>query len=541
MKLHAWTAITLAATLWGSAALAAAPVGQVISLEGEARAVRPDGATEQLALQSEIYLNDKVETSADSKLQIMMADDAVLNMGADSTLTIDEFVFNPAQQEENRTTVGLARGLFRVITAKVTDLNPEQFKVKSNKATIGIRGCELGFIIGAEAEDIQIVRLPETKAIYVERNGEGPGPQSLEILQQGTLVTVDAATGLQRAPLSAAEIADLIAKTTPFAVATEETPKTLSAGVDVFDEAGGLNSEAPEVAAGVRVADSGVLIGGGESVVAMASADELVQNAVTAQSRMTSDMLPAAPASEVPAAAEAPASPVVSVPDQPEPEAPPVAPSTPSTPPSPPTPGEVFPKIGTPVRVAGASGSGWSWGAWEQVDILNAAGDTRSTFSVSGSNAGVSPAALSDLLNGPSLVTLEGSIQSAAVLAMAGEGRLLTTDAGGANLFSVTAGFGALAPWKADMTLVSAQGDRLAFSANGFVNAADGSLSAPASAYALTAFGQGYDAGSLAVNQVNGTLVGNPVVNAAAGNFQFQHGAGPSVDGVFGADLVPTP
>ena len=42
----------LATTLIAGATLAAEPIGQVIAVEGEARAVRPDGAAEQLALES---------------------------------------------------------------------------------------------------------------------------------------------------------------------------------------------------------------------------------------------------------------------------------------------------------------------------------------------------------------------------------------------------------------------------------------------------------------------------------------------------------
>lgn len=525
----------LATTLIAGATLAAEPIGQVIAVEGEARAVRPDGAAEQLALDSVVYLNDRIQTLSESKLQILLADDAVVAMGEESSMTLDEFVYNPNRKEENSTTIGLIQGVFRVITARITDMNPEQFKVKSNKATIGIRGCELGFVIAPDVEDIQIIRLPERKMIRVEHAEGG----SLDIRQQGTLVRADDQGGLERRPLAPADIAAVVAQTTPPTVATESTTVRLADKADAFEEAAGLTPDAAEVAAGVRLSDSGVLIASDEAVNPTPSPDDLVQMASAGISRAEQVEMPSMPVPEVVETqptvetvedvAEVPLLPVV---------APPAA-AAPSPGPGP--EGETFPRLGVPAQVASASGQGWSWGAWEQVDVLNAAGDTRSTFTVSGANAGVTPAALNDLLNGPNLVTLEGSIQAAAVLAMAEQGRLMITDANGANLFSVTAGFGALAPWAADMTLASAQGDRLIFSANGFVNAADGSFAAPASAYSLTAFGQNYGAGSLTANQLSGSLVGADQVRGVAGDFRFEHGAGPSVNGVFGADLNPRP
>ena len=525
----------LAMSLIAGATLAANPIGQVIAIEGEARAVRPDGAAEQLALDSVVYLHDQIQTQPNSKLQILLADDAVVAMGEDSALTLDEYVYNPNQKEDNSTTIGLIQGVFRVITARITDMNPEQFKVRSNKATIGIRGCELGFLIAPEAEDIQIIRLPERKMIRVE-SVEG---SSMDIRQQGTLVRVDERGGLDRLPLSPADVASITAQTTPRAVRTEDTSIRLGSGADAFEEDAGLGADATEVAAGLRVADSGVIIASDESVIPTVSAEELIRLASASVPRMDAMEMPQTPEPVIVAVA---AEPLPTI----EPVAPPAAPGpdlepTPAPAPAPSPNGETFPQIGVPVQIASASGQGWSWGAWEQVDVLNAAGETQSSLSLRSANSGVTPAALNDLLNGPNLVTLEGNIQAAAVLAMAEQGRLMTTDASGANLFSVTAGFGALAPWAADMTLASAQGDRLVFSANGFVNAADGSIAAPASAYSLTAFGQNHGAGSLTANQLSGTLVGADQVRGVAGDFRFEHGAGPSVNGVFGADLAPRP
>ena len=182
MKKFLMTACLTVQGLVIGTAMAAEPIGQVISLTGQATVTANDGQAQRLAIKSEVYLNDRLDTKADSRLQIMLIDDAIISLGADSSMTLDEYVYNVMDQEDNASTVTFLKGVFRVITAKIADMNPERFKVKSNMATVGIRGCELCFDIGDEEESVQIVRLPEGKLI---RFDSLMGFGSFDVRQQG--------------------------------------------------------------------------------------------------------------------------------------------------------------------------------------------------------------------------------------------------------------------------------------------------------------------------------------------------------------------
>ena len=191
-------------SLLAGAAMAADPIGQVIGLQGQATVQGTDGRAEQMTLRSDVFLNDRIFTEVGAKLQIMMQDDAIVSMGENSEMTLDEYVYSSEVKEENTSKMSFLKGVFRVITAKITDLNPEQFKVRSNMATIGIRGCELGFDIGADHEEIQIVRIPEGKEIVVSSLLNSK--EVLNILQQGVMINLRAGSRMRKSPLNASDI-----------------------------------------------------------------------------------------------------------------------------------------------------------------------------------------------------------------------------------------------------------------------------------------------------------------------------------------------
>ena len=68
------------------------PIGNVASLTGKASVKRNDKSI-PLALKDDIYLNDVVQTSANSTLGITFSDGTTFNLKASSQITIDDFVY----------------------------------------------------------------------------------------------------------------------------------------------------------------------------------------------------------------------------------------------------------------------------------------------------------------------------------------------------------------------------------------------------------------------------------------------------------------
>ncbi len=180
-------------------------IGLIVAAQGKASAVDTAGMARELALQSEIMLNDTVKTEAKSRLQLMLSDDTLLAVGESSELIIDEYVYNPANTADNAFGVKMGKGVFRTVTGKITDLNPDRFKVKTRRATIGIRGCDLGFDTTAENEDkVAVLAIPAGKKIIITATESGDmltveTPTFVTISSRGIIVQRDLTTADRKA------------------------------------------------------------------------------------------------------------------------------------------------------------------------------------------------------------------------------------------------------------------------------------------------------------------------------------------------------
>ena len=158
--------------IWGlflAASLAGADsIGLTVAVQGKATAADASGTVRELAIKSEIQLNDSIKTGEKSRVQIMLNDDTLLAVGASSEMTIDEYVYSPANAADNSFGVKMGKGVFRTVTGKITDLNPDRFKVKTRRATIGIRGCEVGLDTTDKNEDrVSVLAIPKGKKIII--------------------------------------------------------------------------------------------------------------------------------------------------------------------------------------------------------------------------------------------------------------------------------------------------------------------------------------------------------------------------------------
>jgi hypothetical protein len=190
---------------------AADPIGLVVAVQGSATATDSAGSVRTLAISSDIFLNDSIQTGPASRLQLMLNDDSLVAQGERSEMTIDEYVYNPANASDNAFGARLGKGLFRTVTGKITDLNPDRFAVKTARATIGIRGCDLGYNITPSEDNISIITIPAGKKIFID-----PllGDQSL-MVESPSFVTVDDRGMIQQRDLTGADRSNAQQGTTP--------------------------------------------------------------------------------------------------------------------------------------------------------------------------------------------------------------------------------------------------------------------------------------------------------------------------------------
>src|SRR4051812_10980957 len=110
-------AAALTASVTVSQALAAyadTRVGVTSAVNPSAAGTPPGGDTRQLVIGSDIQFRERVITTTDGQAQILFLDQSSLLIAANSTVVIDEFVYDPATNKGNIAAT-LTQGSFRYI------------------------------------------------------------------------------------------------------------------------------------------------------------------------------------------------------------------------------------------------------------------------------------------------------------------------------------------------------------------------------------------------------------------------------------------
>jgi hypothetical protein len=157
-----------------SAVPAAVAIAVVIDVRGTT--VATDASAERprpLMTGSRIYLNEKIETVKASSVKIKFDDGTIMSQGENSSVMIDQYVYNPGNKVETKFGMYLIKGACHMVTGLITEINPERFKVRTRLATVGIRGCELAFRSKPEQDDIYILGLAGKENVTVDTTTDG--------------------------------------------------------------------------------------------------------------------------------------------------------------------------------------------------------------------------------------------------------------------------------------------------------------------------------------------------------------------------------
>ena len=125
-----------AVILIGMIGMQGSVVAQVV---GKTVAVNPvsTAAGRVLEIGAAVVHNERITTSARGSTQLLFIDRTTLNIGPNSDLLIDEYVFDP-NRGVGKMTVSLSKGLMRFVGGRIT--HNGSASVKTPPATIGIRG-----------------------------------------------------------------------------------------------------------------------------------------------------------------------------------------------------------------------------------------------------------------------------------------------------------------------------------------------------------------------------------------------------------------
>jgi hypothetical protein len=117
-------------------AASAEPIGNVAALTGTVTVVRNKNSL-ALKLRDDIFLNDVVQTSADSSLGITFDDGTTFRLSANAKIAIDNYVYEDGGKQ-NAATFNIGRGTVAFVAASVAKTG--DMKIDTPTATLGIRG-----------------------------------------------------------------------------------------------------------------------------------------------------------------------------------------------------------------------------------------------------------------------------------------------------------------------------------------------------------------------------------------------------------------
>lgn len=118
--------------------------GMVVASRGEVIALA-DGGSRELKQGDFIYVDDEIMTTNRSFVVLQFQDGAKVTVRPDSTLIIEQYLY--AGNDDDEATLNLVSGGLRVVTGAMAKTNPENYKVRTPVALMGVRGTEFSIML----------------------------------------------------------------------------------------------------------------------------------------------------------------------------------------------------------------------------------------------------------------------------------------------------------------------------------------------------------------------------------------------------------
>lgn len=148
MSLPVHSILLLSLSLLARGAWCASPdiVGFVKIAQGETSVI-----TEQTPVSAHpgtpLYLGSTLKTGGNGSLGVTFSDNTVMSFGPDTEVTIDDYLYKPAQ-DRLKLAARIAKGTLHYISGVIAKLKPEAVSINTPTGIIGVRGTR--FVVKAE-------------------------------------------------------------------------------------------------------------------------------------------------------------------------------------------------------------------------------------------------------------------------------------------------------------------------------------------------------------------------------------------------------
>lgn len=113
-------------------------VGYVKTLTPNAVLIH-NNRSEQLKIGSPVYSGSIIKTDSKGSAGLVLKDDTVLSLGADSEFEISDFVYKPSN-DQLKLNMKILKGTLEYISGVISKLKPEAISLMTPTGIIGVRG-----------------------------------------------------------------------------------------------------------------------------------------------------------------------------------------------------------------------------------------------------------------------------------------------------------------------------------------------------------------------------------------------------------------
>jgi len=128
-------------------------IGMVRSSHGVATVTR-GGKVLPASPGTKLMKGDVLDTGSSGTMGIIFRDNSTLSLGPESSLSIDEFLFSPAEGELG-IIARITRGTMAYLSGLIGKLAPESARFETPTASIGIRGTYFAVRVGEPVSQIR--------------------------------------------------------------------------------------------------------------------------------------------------------------------------------------------------------------------------------------------------------------------------------------------------------------------------------------------------------------------------------------------------
>ena len=116
-------------------------IGKITTAQGPISIQRAD-QTIQLNEGDFIYLDDVI-SAGNSAVGIAFADETTMSVDPDSTMVIDDFVYDPENPTTGSMNANVLEGNFSFVSGQIAKVGADAMKVTTPVLTIGVRGTQV--------------------------------------------------------------------------------------------------------------------------------------------------------------------------------------------------------------------------------------------------------------------------------------------------------------------------------------------------------------------------------------------------------------